>query len=306
MTIYGVDIHPQYQAGISIEQIRAEGFDFMAVKVSEGTATYGGQDWLRRGKACGLLCLAYHFLRPGNEVNQARVFATQLKLAGVPGMLDVEAVDTNNKATLNIGNVRAFLAECAAQGVSVPLMYLPKWYWDRIGQPDLRGLPVLWASSYPSTTDGYASALYDKVTALRWVGYGNNIPLVLQFTDQARVAGKLVDANAFRGTRDDFAELIGVGDMTPDQVAMLIECRDRILHCEQELYRLFPTRANNPADKDKPTGQIYHDTILGYSTNADAYGWRAENEHFPDIVAKLARLEALVTQLIAAPPPKPS
>lgn len=36
MGIYGVDLHPQFQAGIGIEEIRREGFDFMAVKVSEG------------------------------------------------------------------------------------------------------------------------------------------------------------------------------------------------------------------------------------------------------------------------------
>ncbi len=36
MGIHGVDLHPRFQAGINIEEIRREGFDFMAVKVSEG------------------------------------------------------------------------------------------------------------------------------------------------------------------------------------------------------------------------------------------------------------------------------
>lgn len=79
MPIWGVDLHPRYQAGISIEQIRAEGVDFVAVKVSEGVSSSylaaGSADFLRRGKAAGLLCLGYHYLRPGTEDAQARVFA---------------------------------------------------------------------------------------------------------------------------------------------------------------------------------------------------------------------------------------
>lgn len=96
MGIYGVDIHPRFQSGISIEEIRREGFDFMAVKVSEGAdGSYlaaGSADFLRRGRTAGLLCLGYHYLHPGNGDIQAKVFAESLRGAGVPGMLDAEAL----------------------------------------------------------------------------------------------------------------------------------------------------------------------------------------------------------------------
>jgi hypothetical protein len=36
VAIYGVDIHPRFQPTINIEEIRREGFDFMAVKASDG------------------------------------------------------------------------------------------------------------------------------------------------------------------------------------------------------------------------------------------------------------------------------
>jgi hypothetical protein len=76
MGIYGVDIHPRFQAGIGIEEIRREGFDFMAVKVSEGLdGSYlaaGSADFLRRGRAAGLLCLGYHYLHADDEDIQGR------------------------------------------------------------------------------------------------------------------------------------------------------------------------------------------------------------------------------------------
>ena len=79
MAIYGVDIHPRFQVGINIEEIRREGFDFMAVKVSEGVdSSYlaaGSADFLQRGGAAGLLRLGYHYLDAGNSEAQAKAFA---------------------------------------------------------------------------------------------------------------------------------------------------------------------------------------------------------------------------------------
>jgi hypothetical protein len=95
VAIYGVDIHPRFQAGINIEEIRREGFDFMAVKVSEGVdSSYlaaGSADFLQRSGAAGLLRLGYHYLDAGNEEAQAKAFAGALDTVGVPGMLDAEA-----------------------------------------------------------------------------------------------------------------------------------------------------------------------------------------------------------------------
>lgn len=215
MPIYGVDIHPKFQAGISIEAIRAEGFDFMATKVSEGRGVYDSQDWLRRGKACGLLCLGYHYLRPGDEAAQAAVFTAQITKAGVPGMLDAEALGSDGRTpTLTVAGIRRFLTECAARGARVPLLYLPNWYWQRMGSPRLDGLPTLWASGYVGGS-GVASELYESVTPSRWANYGGLPVEVLQFTDKAAVAGRLIDANHYRGTRGQFAALIGASIAPP-------------------------------------------------------------------------------------------
>jgi hypothetical protein len=218
-----VDIHPRYQSGISIEQIRRDGFDFMAVKVSEAVdASFmraGSADFLRRGKACGLLCLGYHYLRFGNEGAQARLFAEQLRNAGVPGMLDVE------EGAGGITSIQKFISACRRHGAHVPLMYLPRWYWQKIGSPDLHGLPSLWASRYVTGDTGPASAMYARHNPAGWTSYGGLPVEVLQFTDKARVAGRNIDANHYRGTREQFAALIGgeEDDMTVDELRAVMK-----------------------------------------------------------------------------------
>ena len=259
MTIFGCDVHPQYQAGLSIEQVRAEGFDFLAVKVSEGTGTFGGLDWIRRGQACGLLSLGYHYLRSGDEVAQAAVFCQQLAAAGgVPGMLDAEAITAVGQTpTLTVAGIHRFLDACASNGARVPLMYLPRWYWQRMGSPDLSGLPTLWASSYVAGT-GYASVLYEAVTPSAWAAYGGLPVSVLQFTDRALVAGQRIDADAFPGTRDDFTNLLGPNnppptpppspDPGPSSIPQVEygQTNDTVLHLQAFMNRVFPAYSHLP------------------------------------------------------------
>jgi hypothetical protein len=214
VTIFGVDIHPGFQAGISIEQIHREGFDFLIAKLSEGLGdgyiAMGSRDWIRRGKAAGMVCAGYHYLRPGNIREQARIFAAGLNLCDVPGMIDAEALAADDKTpTLTIQAIREFYVTATAYGARIPLLYLPKWYWQRIGSPPLAGLPVLVSSSYPSNRKAIATDLYAAVTPSRWVSYGGNPVGVLQFAQSALVAGRAIDVNAYLGTRDSFASLLG-------------------------------------------------------------------------------------------------
>lgn len=204
--IFGVDVHPQFQAGLDIEEVKVEGFDFFASKVSQGTTTYDSLDWLRRAKAAGLLAMGYHYLEPGNETAQARVFAGQLRAAGVPGMVDVE-YPLPNGDTLTMTGIRAFLTACRGLGVSVPLIYFPRWYWQRMGSPDLAGLPNLWGSSYVTGT-GYASILAEAITPRFWAPYGGLPVSVLQFTDRGLVAGQSIDVDTFPSNRGDLATLL--------------------------------------------------------------------------------------------------
>lgn len=217
MTIFGVDLHPQYQAGISIPGIHSEGFAFVICKLSEGTnsASYAGsRGWINEARGLGMHAGGYHYLRAGDEVAQADVFCDALQACGNPaGMLDVEA------GSGGIDGVHAFLDRCNQRGHPIQLLYMPRWYWQQIGQPNLAGLPPLWSSRYPSMTADLASALYGQVPGTYWNGYGGGGVAVLQFTSTARVAGYTVDANAFEGTPDQLAALFGGAPAAPTPAA---------------------------------------------------------------------------------------
>jgi lysozyme len=253
VVLYGCDVHPDFQRGLNIEQVRAEGFDFIAVKVSEGAGTYGGQDWLRRAKRCGLIPMGYHYLRPGNEDEQARVFAGQLLQADVPGMLDAEAL-AGDTPTLTVAGIHRFIDAVRLQGARVPLLYLPRWFHQRMGSPDLSGLPQLWASGYVSG-GGYAADLYQAVTPKLWAPYGGLPVAVLQFTDQALLAGQKIDADAFLGTRDELATLLTATMPTPtpppsgpDSIPAMAygQTSDSVRHLQDWLNHMFESYSHLP------------------------------------------------------------
>jgi hypothetical protein len=258
--IFGVDVHPQFQAGLNIEEVAREGFDFLAAKVSQGTTVYNSQDWLRRAKACGLLAMGYHYLEPGNEVAQARTFAAQLSAGGVPGMLDAEYPLANGD-TLSVPGIRSFLTAARSFGAQVPLVYLPHWYWQRMGSPDLSGLPGLWASSYV-TGSGFASALIGAVPPLYWADYGHRPVQVLQFTNKGTVAGMSIDVDAYPGTRDELVALLsGLNGSTRRRKESTMT------------YRLDPTTTpTGAADDASPDGTwpAVEDTI---TSPGPAGGW---------------------------------
>lgn len=209
--LFGIDAHPQFQAGLLIEELPAAGFGFLSVKVSEGTAAYPS-DFIPRGLAAGLVCAGYHYLHAGNEDTQAQVFAAQLAANGnVAGVIDAEAIDSTGTPTLTVAGIKLFLDRCRYHGANVQLLYLPRWWWQRLGSPDLStlGLP-LWASSYPSTALGTAQQLYAAVTPGRWTAYAGLPVALLQFAETGLVPGAQADLNAFLGTRDQLATLLGI------------------------------------------------------------------------------------------------
>ncbi|MFZ0904071.1 MAG: hypothetical protein WAN71_09375 [Mycobacterium sp.] len=121
----------------------------------------------------------------------------------------------------DLANFWAVTDAITAAGAHVALSYIPRWYWQQIGSPDLTGVPGLVASDYVDGS-GYASALYPGDDSGSWIGYGGVDPLILQFTDAAQVAGQTVDADAYVGTAEELQQLLATGDaMTPEQAQQL-------------------------------------------------------------------------------------
>lgn len=203
--LLGVDVS-RYQQGIDMARVRADGMDFVLAKTTEG-ATYRSPAWPAQrdgARQAGLLLAAYHYVRTDNAAAQAANCRAALGDISIPVMLDWEK---------NGGDWPNFLRVAAAfraAGLRVVLGYIPRWWWQQQGSPNLTstGL-VLVSSRYPSTATGSPASIYRAVTATTWSGYGGLTPTILQFTDRGTVAGLQVDVNAYLGSRAQLAVLLG-------------------------------------------------------------------------------------------------
>lgn len=206
--IWGIDIS-HHQGNFDLNRTRSEGFDFVILKATEGNSFRDSKfaQNLANARAAGLLVAAYHYVRGNVSAASQAAHIANVVPRDVPIILDVE--DGGGQ----IGLTRDLNARLNNLGFRTPLLYLPRWYWQQIGSPDLSGLPPLWYSRYADNNGGYASQIYERNAswfAQHWSGYGGLGVEVLQFTSSATVAGHTpVDANAYRGTREQLASLFG-------------------------------------------------------------------------------------------------
>jgi GH25 family lysozyme M1 (1,4-beta-N-acetylmuramidase) len=186
-----------YQAGLRIQP----GTQIVIAKATEGTSYEDPSfaDFKAQAAAVGAVFSGYHFLHGGNPSGQA-VFCHSVA-GSVPVMVDVEA----NGASFN--DCLAFIDAMYAFGGRVWGAYIPHWYWQQIGSPDLTALipreVVLISSNYSSLSGGAGNQPYGGMT-----------PAVWQYTDSASYSGKSIDMNAFQGTAAELAAIImGENDM---------------------------------------------------------------------------------------------
>lgn len=203
MTIFGPDISNN-NGVVNIDRVADEGFDFVFAKVSEGSG-FKDRFWAKTRDWCaarGLICVGYHYVKTDNADAQARCFRDNG--GGPTVMFDFEA---------NSGNINNFWACVNAFnniGIRVVLSYIPRWYWQQIGRPDISNIPgLLIQSSYVNGT-GTASGLYPGDNSGFWAGFGGKNVDILQFSDKASVAGMSLDVNAFRGSKAELAAHLGI------------------------------------------------------------------------------------------------
>lgn len=194
MTLFGYDLS-NHNATPSLD-----GWDFVIAKSTEGT---GYKDWrfadhIAAAQKAGLLVAAYHYVRGGDVDGQLANIRSVVPLH-IPVILDVE------DGAGSIASVKALYRAVVAAGYSSPLIYLPRWYWQKIGSPDLTGLPPLWLSRYPDHTARARDVAYSMVGRQAPFGGITSAPLI-QFTSSP------LDQNAFEGTREQLAALLGGGD----------------------------------------------------------------------------------------------
>src|SRR5260221_4298556 len=170
--------------------VNLTGSKLVMAKATEGTSyvdpTYlGVKRWCAFNHAT---IAAYHFLHAGKGAAQA-VSCRSVVCDDVPIMVDVEPTGTSMPV---LADVMAFVNEARLVGHKVHLVYLPHWYWQQIGSPNLGVLPKnglhLVSSNYTTYSD----------TGLGWASYGGVAPSIWQYTDRQLLNGQLVDFNAFK------------------------------------------------------------------------------------------------------------
>jgi hypothetical protein len=209
MTVFIADI-ASYQHGLLLASLRP---DCVAVEIkcTQG-ADYVNPDyagWLPQARDAQLLPIAYHYVTGVDPSAQAANLAAHIGDRSLPVMLDIEQGSGDLQHALSVADAMT------AAGLRAKLMYLPHWYWQQLGGPDLagpfaaRGLSLINAS-YPTTAPGTVLGLYPGDSSPLWQGYGGIAsPALLQFTDAALEGGQRVDMNAFRGTAAALAALLG-------------------------------------------------------------------------------------------------
>jgi lysozyme len=180
MTILGIDIsHWSNLADYPVD-LKEQGYDFLIWKSTEGSH-YVDSTFPRVLPAAygDVLFAAFHYMDDSNVDDQVTLI-NQTVPAEVPVIIDME------KGSL--GTAVAIHQKLQATGRITPFFYLPHWYWEQIGKPDISHLPPLWASSWVDGND-YGSRLYEKVAIKRWEGYGGSSVGMLQFTSTGKLDG---------------------------------------------------------------------------------------------------------------------
>lgn len=222
--IWGVDV-ASYQQGIDMRRVKAEGYDFAVVKATEGPyrdgTTYTNPEYRRQidsAKEAGMVVGSYHFLVETPVKAQVDHF---LRTIGDPAgqliMVDYEAYAAPYAyLSPTEDTLRKFVQEIQARIGNHPiLLYSGQGYWEEhpANGPVTDMGVVTWDASYPYHPEaGIGSVLYHRALqdgfgwGKRW---GDQEPMIWQFSANGLVAGMQIDVNAFRGTRADLLALAG-------------------------------------------------------------------------------------------------
>lgn len=289
MTIFGPDIY-NGQAGLVLARLTKA--SFVIAKTTEGTyyQDKSYQSWRRQAQSAGTLFAWYHFLTRENV--QAQVANTKANVgdASLPGMLDIESA-YGYSPTLQ--QVLDYIDAAHAAGLRLTLAYLPRWFWQQWGGPDLkplrdRGMHIV-NSSYPGG-QGTPDQIYPGDHYSGWQGFGGSPVQLVQFTDQGLDAGIRMDWNAFPGDIDTLRALFyGAPEGGTD-----VNLTDTVT-VSDGFARRYPTAAN-AQDGFTSGAQIQVGTLLeGAALRA------VVNEHLiTDTKSEVEAVSSKVDQMLAA------
>lgn len=201
MTLFYPDVSG-YQGNIDLAGVPAA-----CAKATEGTGYASPWYTAQEAEAArsGAFFFAYHFLHHGNAAAQAQ--HAHSVAGGVPLMLDFEPTGTSAPT---LADATAFIRAYRKAGGTCWLAYLPHWYWQQLGSPDLKPLRdlgmLLVSSAYPGGYPGDHGS--------GWTPYGGYREVtVWQYTSSQALHGEPVDFNAYRGTLAQLKQLVTKGHL---------------------------------------------------------------------------------------------
>ena len=227
--VYGIDVS-HWQGELDWHMIWQEEFRFCGIKATEGPypnrKRYTDPNYAknaRRSMEAGFVRFPYHFLVNAPIREQVAHF---LHVAGAGGwgrgqcpLIDFEAYPNFPSLSPKREHLYRFLRQLREYIGPEPLIfvYAGKNYTDSIGGIDLSTFDNvrLWdAAYYLGSKRGHASALWHEIVnagyhpfaKARW---GNCSKKVSQFTCTAKVAGKIMDADAWHGDLNDLRHATG-------------------------------------------------------------------------------------------------
>lgn len=210
MTIFGVDVS-EHQNGMSLRQAAREGMAFAIIRTTDGTyrdRTY--RSHMADAESAGLITAAYHYLRsPREGTTVAQQVAASVEVMG--DMKRPVWIDVETEAGLHVDDIRACKREFECLGVRVIGAYSYVPYWEgriRPFEPDSHEFGAFWVAAYGANRVGKPQALYPGDHDRQWAyPLGNQKPSIWQFGSRAQVAGREVDINAYRGTKEQLRML---------------------------------------------------------------------------------------------------
>ncbi len=222
---------------------RRDGIDFFSHKGTEGTRFIHEQcgEALNRARAAGIPFLGAYMVprTPGNGGNGTIPEQVAYFLSNVTRMvpwwplhpgwfwqMDTEHWYSSSGVAYDAVSpaVGAQAAQMLAQQTGRKVLhYAPKWsYGDNVP-----GSEPLWASVYPAADAVHYRERYAEVhgdSGIGWASYSGRAPAIWQYSSAVTIGSQpRCDGNAFRGTLNDFAAMIGAPKDPPSAAQRLDE-----------------------------------------------------------------------------------
>lgn len=219
--LFGLDVS-EWQQGLYLGGV--PDISFVIARTTDGThRDRAYRSHIDDAERAGLVTAAYHYLRAPSEGSSiAQQVAASLEVMGKnhrrPVWIDVETSGGTLTAT-DIMQCKNLYEQAGVRVVGV-YSYIP--YWEgRIagGEPDTAQFGAVWVANYPDSRHIPFKQLWNQIPKQKFdYPLGNQKPALWQYSGNAGIPGwgSGVDANAFRGTKDELHRLFYGGTKTND------------------------------------------------------------------------------------------